>query len=121
MNRLNKTKSAVLLYCRLSVYEGSVFQFILTSYTLLKKSANCVRFYLNRFCCEVNEGCLPHDKINLDKSVHYLQLASIWRSLKTRPEHCILIFMYFTRYKKYLWIWGDFFNLHIQSPVQSFV
>ena len=44
----------------------------------LVQAANCARFCLNPFSCEVHEGCLSHDKNDLDKTVHKLQLTSTW-------------------------------------------
>ena len=43
----------------------------------LMQAASCVQFGLNPFCCEVHEGCLPHDLNDSDKTVHNLQLTSI--------------------------------------------
>ena len=54
----------------------------------LMRAANCVRFYLNLFCCEVNNLHVPHVKKDSDKTIHNLQLASaLIRSQKTRVEH----------------------------------
>ena len=69
----------------------------------LMLAAKCVWFV-----CEVNESCLLHNKYNLDKTVHNLQLASTvmgaqWlsgRVLDSRPRgrgfepnwrHCLVV------------------------------
>ena len=44
----------------------------------LMRAANCVQFCLNPFSREIHEGCLPHDKIDSDKTVHNVQLTSAW-------------------------------------------
>ena len=43
----------------------------------LIRAENCVRFRLNPLCLGVKEGCLPHDKSDSVKTLHFAARTSL--------------------------------------------
>ena len=50
----------------------------------LIRAENKARFLLNPLCVGVKEGCLPHDKNNSDKTVHFAARTSLDKNLKNQ-------------------------------------
>ena len=68
---------SVLLSCKIpKILECSAPLWSFNFFSKLMRAANCVQFYLNLFCPEVNEGSLPHNKNDTDKTVLSLQFTS---------------------------------------------
>ena len=67
-------------------------------------------FRLNPLCLGVNEGCLPHDKNDSDKTVHFAARTSLDLKLKNQSgalHFCFFAFLHDIR--------KTFFSLHIQN------
>ena len=58
----------------------------------LKQAANCVRFCLNPFCCEVHEGCLLTTKTIEIKPYTICSSHQLGLEVESRVERYILLF-----------------------------
>ena len=75
----------------------------------LIRAENCVRFHLNPLCPGVKEGCLPQDKSDSDKTVHFTARTSLE---KLKNQSGALHFRFFAILHD---IRKTFFSLHIQN------